>query len=217
MTFHQKCPIDGVESRANGETTVLERGCTLKAAAAAFNVSAKTAAKWVLRYRIAGTSGLGDHSSRPRRLRRPTPSPLIDAVAGLRRQRWTGAASPATPASARPPSAASCAACGSTASAIWSRLPVAQRYEHAAPRRPASSGHQETGPLSAVGARIHGDMSRRTRGLGLGVCPRRHRRPLAHRLCSDPAQGKRPLRCRFPPGCSGLLPAPRRPRAATAH
>ncbi|MGO9491866.1 MAG: helix-turn-helix domain-containing protein, partial [Terracidiphilus sp.] len=43
---------------------VAERSGTFKAAAAAFNVSAKTAAKWVRRYREHGRAGLADLSSR---------------------------------------------------------------------------------------------------------------------------------------------------------
>ena len=165
MDLHQNARLT-VWSREQMAKRVLERGCTLKAAAAAFNVSAKTAAKWVLRYRIAGTSGLGDHSSRPRRLRRPTPSPLIDAVAGLRRQRWTGCRI-----------ASHTGLSPATVSRILRRLrlnrirdlepaPVAQRYEHAAPGDLLHLDIKKLGRFSAVGARIHGDMSRRTRGLG---------------------------------------------------
>jgi transposase len=39
---------------------VVERGFTLKAAAAAFNVSAKTAAKWVRCFQQSGPDGLND-------------------------------------------------------------------------------------------------------------------------------------------------------------
>jgi transposase InsO family protein len=53
-------------------------------------VTAKTAAKWVRRYREGGAASLGDRSSRPRRLRCPTAEAQVDIVAGLRRQRWTG-------------------------------------------------------------------------------------------------------------------------------
>lgn len=48
---------------------VLQQGSTLKGAAAAFNVSARTAAKWVARYRGQGAARLYDRSSRPHRLR----------------------------------------------------------------------------------------------------------------------------------------------------
>src|ERR1700722_16727062 len=65
-------------------------GMTLKAAAAAFKVSARTAAKLVHRYRQQGAMGLYDHSSRPHRFRRPTPPSLMEQVETLRRQRWTG-------------------------------------------------------------------------------------------------------------------------------
>jgi len=69
---------------------VLEQGLTLKLAAASFNVSGKTAAKWVGRYRELGAAGLCDRSSRPRRLRRPTSDELVTRVEALRRERWTG-------------------------------------------------------------------------------------------------------------------------------
>jgi len=59
---------------------------TLKAAAAAFNVSRKTAAKWVHRYRSLGLPGLRDRSSRPLRSPRRTSSERIAQVIGLRRQ-----------------------------------------------------------------------------------------------------------------------------------
>ena len=62
------------------------RGMTLKRAAARFNVTAKTIAKWVSRYRIEGPAGLLDRSSRPRHSPRRTPCSLATAVLELRRQ-----------------------------------------------------------------------------------------------------------------------------------
>jgi transposase InsO family protein len=62
----------------------------LKLAAASFNVSAKTAAKWIRRYRELGAAGLEDRSSRPRRLRQATSPELASRVEALRRERWTG-------------------------------------------------------------------------------------------------------------------------------
>jgi transposase InsO family protein len=69
---------------------VVERGCTLKAAAAAFNVSAKTAAKWTRRYRQPGPAGLEDLSSRPHRSPRQTSPFLLERVLALRRLRYNG-------------------------------------------------------------------------------------------------------------------------------
>jgi transposase len=65
-----------IHSREQLARRVLEQGCTLKLAAASFNVSAKTAAKWVGRYREHGMGGLKDRSSRPDNSPRRTPSCL---------------------------------------------------------------------------------------------------------------------------------------------
>ncbi len=62
------------------------RGMTLKLAAASFNVTAKTAGKWVRRYRNFGPSGLFDRPSRPLRSPRRTSSRLVSQVIELRRQ-----------------------------------------------------------------------------------------------------------------------------------
>jgi len=70
--------------------TVLQQAGTLKAAAAAFNVSPKTAAKWVARYRRDGIHGLFDRSSRPLRSPSRLPQTLVDQVIELRRQHTPG-------------------------------------------------------------------------------------------------------------------------------
>ena len=89
MDYHQHARLT-VFSREALAKQVLEQGLTLKLAAASFNVSAKTAAKWVRRYREGGAAGLRDLSSRPHRLRHPTSADLADRVQVLRRERWTG-------------------------------------------------------------------------------------------------------------------------------
>jgi len=53
-------------------------------------VCPRTVRKWVDRYRREGSVGLQDRSSRPHRLRRPTPQAVVDQIEKLRRQRWTG-------------------------------------------------------------------------------------------------------------------------------
>lgn len=65
-------------------------GETLKGAAAAFNVSPRTASKWLARFRQGGVAALQDRSSRPHRLRRPTPLLRQEEVIALRRQKLTG-------------------------------------------------------------------------------------------------------------------------------
>jgi transposase InsO family protein len=65
-------------------------GQTVKAAARAANVCPRTAGKWLARFLAEGVEGLQDRSSRPHRLRKPTPQEIVDRVEALRRQRWTG-------------------------------------------------------------------------------------------------------------------------------
>jgi transposase InsO family protein len=68
----------------------IESGQTPKAVAEAAGVCPRTARKWVDRYRRDGLAGLEDRSSRPHRLRQPTPQPVVEEIERLRRQRWTG-------------------------------------------------------------------------------------------------------------------------------
>jgi transposase InsO family protein len=68
----------------------IESGQTPKAAAMAAGVCPRTARKWRDRYNKEGPSGLNDRSSRPHRLRSPTPQHVIDRIADLRRQRMPG-------------------------------------------------------------------------------------------------------------------------------
>ena len=65
-------------------------GQTPKAAALAVGVCPRTVRKWLTRYSLEGLAGLEDRSSRPHRLRQPTPQEVIEKIERLRRQRWTG-------------------------------------------------------------------------------------------------------------------------------
>ena len=65
-------------------------GQTPKAVALAAGICPRTIRKWVSRYRAEGLAGLQDRSSRPHRLRRPTPEQIVQEIEQLRRQRWTG-------------------------------------------------------------------------------------------------------------------------------
>ena len=88
MDYHQNARLT-VHSRER-LARVVEQGWTLRAAARAFHVSEKTAAKWVRRYRQFGPDGLEDRSSKPHRSPRQTPSTLLEKAFELRRQRRNG-------------------------------------------------------------------------------------------------------------------------------
>ncbi len=89
MGYHQNARLTIHSREQLARAVVLDR-CTLQAAAARFQVSAKTAVKWVRRYREGGSAELSDRSSRPHRCFRPTSSTLIEKVLALRRLRYNG-------------------------------------------------------------------------------------------------------------------------------
>src|SRR2546428_10569004 len=82
MDIHKNARLTLI-SREELAKRVSQQGWTLKAAAAAFNVSAKTAAKWV--GRELGRQGLGDRSSRPQRSPCRTGADRVAQVEALRR------------------------------------------------------------------------------------------------------------------------------------
>jgi transposase InsO family protein len=165
MDYHQNARLT-VHSREQMARKVVVEGLTLKRAAARFNLSEKTAAKWVRRYRDAGSSGLGDRSSRPRRLRQPTPPELVARVEALRRERWTGARIAGQTGLSR-----------ATVSRILRRLKLSrvrdldaklpiQRYEHA---RPGDLLHLDIKKLVKIAQpshRVTGDRRDTVRGIG---------------------------------------------------
>jgi transposase InsO family protein len=69
---------------------VLEEGWSVREAASAAEVSARTAGKWVARYRAEGIGGLSDRSSAPCVVANRSSEQTVNAIAALRRLRFTG-------------------------------------------------------------------------------------------------------------------------------
>ena len=69
---------------------VIDERWTLTQAAAAAEVSVRCARKWVRRYRAEGEVGLLDRSSAPNSIPHRTEEQRIEAIAALRRLRFTG-------------------------------------------------------------------------------------------------------------------------------
>jgi transposase InsO family protein len=70
---------------------VVDEGWSIRVAAAAAETSSRTCGKWVSRYRACGESGLLDRSSAPECVANRTDERRIEAIAALRRLRFTGA------------------------------------------------------------------------------------------------------------------------------
>jgi transposase InsO family protein/transposase-like protein len=151
---------------------VLEQGWTIKAAAAAAETSPQTCGKWVSRFRAQRESGLLDHSSAPQLVANRTDEQRIQAIAALRRLRFTG-----------PEIAELFAMAPSTVSGILTRIGMgrlgrlglepAERYER---ERPGELIHIDVKKLG----RIQGGAGKRITGT------RRH-----HQLAITDAAGRR--------------------------
>src|SRR5229473_6326392 len=89
MDTHKNAPLTP-KGREAMVRSVTEGGLSKAATACQFNVSAKTVAKWVERFRAEGVDGLRDRSSKPHSLPSQTPPATCAAVEALRRQRHTG-------------------------------------------------------------------------------------------------------------------------------
>ena len=88
MNIHKNARLTPL-GREHLVKAVLE-GQTPEAAGRAAGVCARTVRKWVARFKAEGIAGLRDRSSRPHRLRQPTPAAIVEKVEVLRRQRFTG-------------------------------------------------------------------------------------------------------------------------------
>ncbi len=151
---------------------VVEGGQTPQALSAAVGVCPRTVRKWVKRFRSEGIAGLQDRSSRPHRVRRPTPAETIERIEALRRQRWTGAQI-----------ARETGVSKASVSRILRRLGLSRlralepadpvrRYEREHPGELIHIDIKKLGRIDSIGHRITGDRrgqsNRRGRGEGLG-------------------------------------------------
>ena len=90
MNLHANAALSWTGRRRLCEL-VVDEGWTIVSAASAAGVSVRCARKWIGRYRLEGPAGLHDRSSAPRRVANRTCPDRIEAVAKLRRLRFTAA------------------------------------------------------------------------------------------------------------------------------
>ena len=139
-----------------------------KAVPTAFGVAIKTVNKWVAHFVAEGPAGLEDRSSRPNRLRDPTPPETVEQIIALRRQRFTGqqiaketGVSPATV------SRILRAAKLSRAKDLEPAAPVV-RYERKAPGELIHLDIKKLGRFERPGHRVTGDRTGQSNSRGVG-------------------------------------------------
>src|SRR5258708_6303973 len=167
MDIHKNARLTP-HSRADLMRRVVVEGQSKIVVAAAFGVCIETVRKWVRRFREEGEAGLMDRSSRPHRLRNPTPELIVGRVAALRRQRYTGQQI-----------AADLKISPATVSRVLRRLrlnklsalepaePV-RRYEREHPGELIHIDIKKLGRFERVGHRITGDRTRQSNNRGVG-------------------------------------------------
>ncbi len=129
-------------------------------------LSAKTAAKWVRRYREHGSSGFADRSSRPAHCPRRTASSLSEKVLALRRLRYTCARIARALGLSRATVSRLLRRAGLNRLRSLDPPPPVVRYEHP---RPGDLIHFDIKRLARIvqpDHRVHGDRTRETRGAG---------------------------------------------------
>ncbi|HEY8554271.1 MAG TPA: IS481 family transposase [Burkholderiales bacterium] len=89
MKLHANAALS-LRQRRRMVLRVIEQGWSVSSAAAAAEVSERTCSKWLARYRSEGELGLRDHSSAPRVVANRTDEHRVQAVAALRRLRFSG-------------------------------------------------------------------------------------------------------------------------------
>ena len=143
-------------------------GQTPQAASEAAGVCPCTGRKWVGRFKQEGLAGLQDRSSRPHRLRQPTPQPVIDRIESLRRRRMPGKEIAAT-----------VGVSPATVSRVLKRLGLSKlsalepaepprRYQRERPGEMIHIDIKKLGKFDQIGHRITGDRKGQSNGRGVG-------------------------------------------------
>ena len=89
MKLHANAALS-LNQRRRLARRVVEEGWSIKSDALTGETSARTAAKWVTRYRAEGELGLLDRSSAPKEVANRTPEDRVQVIAALRRLRFSG-------------------------------------------------------------------------------------------------------------------------------
>ena len=156
MKIHRNARLTP-KTRLELARSVTEGRVSLVRAAEVHRVSTRTAAKWVARFKNEGELGLGDHSSRPHRLRAVTPPRILRRIEKLRRQRMTIVRIAKEVGVSRSTVGRVLAKAGlSKLSDLDAEAPVV-RYERARPGELIHIDTKKLGRIAGIGHRMTGD------------------------------------------------------------
>lgn len=165
MNSHKNARL-GFTGRVCLVERIVQERWTAAETACAFGVSERTVRKWLARYRMEGRDGLRDRSSRPHTSPRQLRASLEQRILARRQQRQTGvqiATALHLPLST----------VGDVLRRLgWGQLPPliprppVVRYEREQPGELLHIDAKKLARIGHIGHRIHGDRTRRTRGIG---------------------------------------------------
>src|SRR3954465_2560704 len=165
MNIHKNARLTPHSRAELGRRVLVERQSPMSVATD-MGVSVRTVHKWVTRYRAEGEAGLLDRSSRPHRLRRPTPAATVERIEALRRQRWTGKRIAITVGSSAANGSRVLGRLGiSKMKALEPAEPV-RRYEREHPGEIIHIDIKKLGRFEQVGHRITRDRQSKSRRVG---------------------------------------------------
>jgi transposase len=166
MDSHKNAPLTPL-GRERMVKMVLS-GQTPEATAEAVGVCPRTVKKWVERFHQESLAGLQDRSSRPHRLRQPTPPEIVERIESLRRQRMPGKEI-----------AAQVGVSAATVSRVLKRLGLnklsalepaepPRRYQRERPGEMIHIDIKKLGKFNQIGHRITGDRKGQSNSRGVG-------------------------------------------------
>ncbi len=169
MHLHPNAKLTPKTRRLLADRIRKERWPVARAARAA-GVTRRTAYKWLKRFEAGGDAALQDRSSRPHRIPRRTPRKTLRRMEQLRRRRkaaWEIALETGIPVATVSRQLKQLGL-----GRLWrleEALDPPQRYEHPTPGSMFHIDAKKLARIQAVGHRIHGDRSRKKRGVGWEV------------------------------------------------
>ncbi len=169
MRLHANAKLTPKTRRLLADRIRKERWPVARAARAA-GVTRRTAYKWLKRFEDGGEAALQDRSSRPHRIPRRTPRKALRRMGQLRRRRkaaWEIALETGIPVATVSRQLKKLGL-----GRLWrleEALDPPQRYEHPTPGSMFHIDAKKLARIQGVGHRIHGDRSRKNRGVGWEV------------------------------------------------
>lgn len=143
-------------------------GQTPEAASEAAGVCPRTGRKWRDRFEREGLAGLQDRSSRPKRVRQPTPPEVVERIETLRRQRMPGKEIADTVGVSAATVSRTLKRLGLNKLSALEPAEPPRRYERERPGEMIHIDIKKLGKFNQVGHRITGDRKGQSNSRGVG-------------------------------------------------